>query len=103
MLRGGMVIFMAECDSGLLAACLHWDDGLCYFLGSDVVPCGHVCANYCSFDAALRRRVNRRLRRRRRPRVSKGEPVTKYHLDMAFSQTRVKEKHEVQGTLGVVW
>lgn len=70
--------------------------GICYFLVSDPEPCNEVCANFTSFDAALRKKVNARLHVK--DKVEKNSAVSAYHLSIAFGHKN-KSKNTIQGSL----
>jgi len=67
--------------------------GICYFLVSDPEPCQEVCANFTSFDDALRKKVNARLSAK--DKIKKNKPVSAFHL----TSYENKSKNTVQGSL----
>lgn len=83
-------------EKSLLQNCIRNEDGICHYLESDLVPCKGLCANFKSFDEEVRLQINSKIKHADN-KVKKGEPVTIYHLNMAFSH--MSKDETTQGTL----
>lgn len=68
-------------DSGIRQLCFHNEDGICSYLGSDLIPCDSLCNGFKSSNTALCNRINKKLKTN--DKIKPNGLVTMWHINKA--------------------